>query len=540
MRLWTEVLTTPDLVTRAAERWPDRDALIFPDSRETYSQLADAVTEAALGLIALGVTPGERVGVLMPNMPENLHFLFGIQAAGAIAVPINTRNRVREIQHIVADADLRVLITTDVLDDTVDLVALLTKSFPALAEQNNPRDLRIPEAPNLRSVILVGSKDASFVVNARDLFEMAKTVDPDELDLRQSRVQVRGVAVMPYTSGTTASPKGSPLCHEAINRTAAEQARRLRLTEQDCIFCPLPMFHMVLYAGMAACLSVGAAMATVRYFQPSVAVSLMRRERASVVLAFFPVIVQGMMNDPAWREGELPLRIMTSLGSEKSLRHLQNQLPGIPIIAGYGCTEAGGQMVLGVPDDSIDVRATTCGRAFRGIELTILDDNGKELGPHKRGEIALRGYNMFEGYHNDPEKNARAWTADGWFRTGDIGIVDEAGRVTYLDREKDMLKVGGENVAAAEIEGILGTHPAVQIVQIVAAPDEKYEQVPAAFIQLRAGQQASPDELIAHCKDQIASFKLPKHFRFITEWPMSATKIQKFRLREMIAKELEG
>ncbi len=538
MRTWSEVLTTPDLIVRAAERWPDKDALIFPDSRETFRDFSDAVAQTARGLIGLGIKAGDRVGVLLPNMPETMHFLYGIQAAGAVAVPISTRNRVREIQHIVVDADLRAVVTTDVLDDTVDLVALLTKSFPSLSAQTDPLNLRIAEAPSLQNVILIGSKDVNYVVKTDDIRRIADSVAPEEVELRRSRVRVRDVGLMPYTSGTTAQQKGCPLSHEAITRTAAEQARHLNLTAEDKAFCPLPMFHMAYYAEMIACVTVGATMVTVRHFQPSSAVRLLNEEKPTIVFAFFPVIVQGMMNDPAWKNEGFPFRILTAIGPEKSMRQVQARLPGVSIIASYGSTEAAGTMVLGAPDDSIDVRATTCGRAFRGIEMAIRGENGDMLGPNERGEIILRGYNMFEGYHNDPEKNARAWTVDGWFRTGDIGMLDEAGRVTYLDREKDMLKVGGENVAAAEIEGVLSTHPAVHLAQVVAAPDQKYQEVAAAFIQLRDGQQATPDELIAHCKGQIASFKWPKHIRFVTEWPMSATKIQKFRLREMIAKEL--
>ncbi len=538
MPIWTEVLTTPDLVTRAAALWPEKDALVFPDGRETYRELAESVAQVALGLIALGIKPGERVGVLMPNMLETMHYLYGIQAIGAVAVPLNTRNRIRETQYIVGDADLRAIVTTDVLDDTIDLVALLAKSFPDLEAQKDPFNLDIREVPNLRHVILVGSKDLPYIIKADHLREMGGRVDRDVLELRQSRVRLRDIALMPYTSGTTASPKGCPMTQEAINRTAIEQARVLKLTPDDGIFCPLPAFHMVFYMAMLACMSVGATTVTVRYFQPDVAVRLLRQEQSTHLFTVFPVFVQGMMGDPGWQEGGLNIRVLFAVGAEKSIRHMEAQLPGVSVISGYGCTEAGGQMVLGIPEDPLDIRATTGGKPFRGMEAAILDEEGRELGPGQRGEIALRGYNMFEGYHNDPEKNARAWTKDGWFRTGDIGIMDEGGRVTYLDREKDMLKVGGENVAAAEIESVLGTHPAVHIAQVVAAPDKKYEQVPAAFIQLRPGQSVTAEELLEHCRGQVASFKLPRHFRFVTEWPMSSTKIQKFQLREVIAREL--
>ena len=196
-------------------------------------------------------------------------------------------------------------------------------------------------------------------------------------------------------------------------------------------------------------------------------------------------------------------------------------------------------MAFGEPDDSAEQRATTSGRPFRGIEVDVRDTEHNTSQPvGVRGELVIRGYCLFEGYYKDAAKNAEAFDSEGWFHTGDLGCVDEVGRISFLGRVKDMLKVGGENVAAVEIESFLQTHPAVLLAQVVAAPDAKYGEVAAAFVQLRPGVASSEDELIAHCRGSIASFKVPRHIRFVTEWPMSATKIQKYRLRDAIAAEL--
>jgi fatty-acyl-CoA synthase len=185
--------------------------------------------------------------------------------------------------------------------------------------------------------------------------------------------------------------------------------------------------------------------------------------------------------------------------------------------------------------DTAEQRATTSGRPFRGIEVVAKDlGTGAVLPPGESGELCIRGYCLFEGYYRDPVKNAEAFDADGFLHTGDLGFVDVDGYVAYRGRVKDMLKVGGENVAAVEIESYLGTHPAVLLAQVVSAPDDKYGEVPAAFVQLRPGTSATAEELIEFCTGRIASFKVPRYVRFVDEWPMSATKIQKYRLREIV------
>jgi fatty-acyl-CoA synthase len=191
------------------------------------------------------------------------------------------------------------------------------------------------------------------------------------------------------------------------------------------------------------------------------------------------------------------------------------------------------------PDDPPEKRFTTQGVPFPGIEVRIVDpDTGAELPPGERGEIHYRGYSNFEGYYKDPERTAEVIDADGWFHSGDLGTLDEDGRVAFQGRLKDMLKVGGENVAAAEIEGFLARHEAVEIVQVVGAPDDRYVEVPAAFVQLKPGARADERELIDFCVGSISTFKVPRYVRFVDEWPMSGTKIQKFKLRERIEGEL--
>jgi acyl-CoA synthetase (AMP-forming)/AMP-acid ligase II len=213
--------------------------------------------------------------------------------------------------------------------------------------------------------------------------------------------------------------------------------------------------------------------------------------------------------------------------------------PAVQIGGHFGMTECAGAITCNQWDATLEQRVATCGAPLPGVEVRVVDpETGAELGHDTRGELQIRGYGLFDGYHKDAEKTAQSFTDDGWLRSGDAGAIDRDGMVSYLGRIKDMLKVGGENVAPSEIESHLSTHPAIKLVQVVGVPDERLDEVPAAFVELVAGHQLTESDVVDFCRGQIASFKVPRHVRFVTEWPMSATKIQKFRLRDQLVADL--
>ena len=217
------------------------------------------------------------------------------------------------------------------------------------------------------------------------------------------------------------------------------------------------------------------------------------------------------------------------------LRRFQDAFPQTVQTGAYGLTETCGVISYNHPDEDLGIPiAPPAGSPFEGVEVRIADPDtrGRADLRMQRGEIWVRGYLVFDGYYKSPEKNAEAFH-DGWFRTGDLCSVDTEGRIAYHGRIKDMLKVGGENVAAAEIESWLATHPAVKLAQVVGVPDERLLEVAAAFIELEEGAEATEKQIIDHCRGRIAGFKVPRHVRFVDEWPMSSTKVQKFRLREL-------
>jgi fatty-acyl-CoA synthase len=277
------------------------------------------------------------------------------------------------------------------------------------------------------------------------------------------------------------------------------------------------------------------------HFEPTAALEMIDRERTTVSFATFPAITQALLNHPSYHPDRWRgIRLINNVAPPDTLLQMQQQMPHSIQISAYGCTECGGVVAFNEPTDTLEQRTTTSGRPFDGIELQVRDiETGQPCAAGERGEIFVRGYNLFDGYYRDPALTAAAFDAEGWFRTGDIGALSAEGRISYLGRLKDMLKVGGENVAAVEIESYLGTHPAVSIVAVVGVPDPKYVEVPAAFIELRPGHELTEAQVKEFSREGLAAFKVPRHVRFITEWPMSATKIQKYRLQEELTRELE-
>ncbi len=557
---WTEVVPFGDLPVRAAARHPDADAIIFPDARHTFASLNEAAVRAARSLAGLGLGPGDHLGILMPNCMDYIEVMFGAAMLGAWVVPINARYKEHELAYVIENADLKLLITSDLIDEHVDFVDLLHRCLPGLAGAPDPAALDLPAAPKLQSVILLGSereaverpsgaspkKSQPDGMLDRAAFESAAVgVTEDHVHTLRSRVRLRDVAMMMYTSGTTADPKGCPLTHEALVRTSVNACGdRFRLTAEDRFWDPLPLFHMSAILPIIGCLDSGAAYITLTHFNAALGISQLRDERATVCFSTFPPITTALLNHPEWDPAEFSrIRLMNNVAPPDALRRIHAALPTAQHTNAYGLTECGGVACFSHPDDPPEKRPVTSGRPLPGIELQIRDPEtgGPVAEPNTRGEIWMRGYCVFEGYYKDPVKNAECFDADGWFNTGDLGALDEDGRVSFMGRFKDMLKVGGENVAALEIESYLQTHPAVNIAQVVGVPDERYDEVPAAFVELVPGAEVAPDDLIAHCRGRIASFKVPRHIRFVApgDWPMSATKVQKYRLRDQLVAELD-
>jgi acyl-CoA synthetase (AMP-forming)/AMP-acid ligase II len=300
------------------------------------------------------------------------------------------------------------------------------------------------------------------------------------------------------------------------------------------------MFHLAAIGPTLACAAAGAALISDTYFDAARALGLIEAERATHLYPAYPPITEALLDDPRFPSTDVKTaRAMLNVGPPETLRKMQAAIPGAVQVSLYGSTEGGGAITFGSLDDDLDTRVATCGLPLPGIEVRIVDpDTGEDVPVGEPGEIRVRGFGLFGGYANDVAKTDAAFDADGWYLTGDRGALDGDGRLRFLGRLKDMLKVGGENVAPAEIEAVLSTHPAVKLVQVVGVPDARLEEVPAAFVETKSGASVTEEELAEYCRERIARFKLPRYVRFVTDWPMSATKIQKGPLREQLLAEL--
>ena len=531
--------TLCELLLGAAERFPGRDALVFPDSALTYAALVQRAFERARSLMALGIEPGDHVGILMPNCPEYIELLFGAVFAGAVAVPVNARYKAAELAYVVENADLVGLITSDLASEYVDFAGLLGEAFPELAEAHDPRALSIERVPRLRFVTSIAAETPPGFVPYGAFRAAADAVAEHSVRARVGAVRGVDAAIMMYTSGTTANPKGCPLGHAALARNGAAMNRqRYFLGPEDRLWAPLPMFHMASILPLLCCFDAGAALLSMNRVEAGTALDMMERERATVAFPAFPTITNALITHPRFPSTDLSrLRRLNNVAPLEMLRRFQDAFPQAVQTGAYGLTETCGVISYNHPDEDLESRLTTCGAPFEGVEVRIADpDSGAELPTGERGEIQVRGFTVFEGYYKAPEKNAESFV-DSWFRTGDLGSLDAAGRICYHGRIKDMLKVGGENVAALEIESFLATHPAVKLAVVIGVPDERLLEVAAAYIELNPGAEATEAEIIDFCRGRIASFKAPRHVRFVTEWPMSSTKIQKFKLQEQFDAE---
>ncbi|GAA1851467.1 class I adenylate-forming enzyme family protein [Pseudonocardia ailaonensis] len=528
-------LRIADVLARAVREAPDRAAVVFPDESVTYRELADRVESMARGLIATGVRPGSSVATFMPNSVDHLVAIFAATGLGALCVPLNTRFRRRELSYVLRDCGATVVLTTLLGAEFSDLPA-------RLGEVVGEGDARAAAFPDLGHVVMVGPGTRPGIVDAERFAELADTVPAERARELAAGVTPDDRAIMIYTSGTTASPKGVPLRGRQLTGIGCQIAGRLGARSGDRLWDALPMFHSSALLPLLATFSVAGTFVSSATPEPGVSMELIRRERATLLWPAFTHIWQAILADPGFApEHFRVVRAVLCIGPGDTLRHLEAKLPNAPLLSCYGITEGSGIPVMVAVTDDAHVRLDTGGLPFDGVEAKVVDTStGEPAAPGVVGELALRGANVFDGYWNDPEGTAKVLDADGWFSTGDLAVGDGEGRVSYQGRLKDMLKVGGENVAALEIEALISTHPAVKTVAVVGAPDDRLMEVPAAFVELKPGASASAEELRTFCVGQLASFKVPRYVRLVTEWPMSATKIRKIDLVRQLALETGG
>ena len=531
------------LLRTAAASFGPHDAIIFPDSRLTYGELEARARGWAKAIIAMGVQPRQNVGVLLTTRVEFIELLFGITMTGAVAVPINARYQAHELAFLVKDADLVALFTTGKVADSLDFGERLRAALPSLEHAADKNHLALDEAPLLREIVCLDPPCAPYFVGGAETLADGDGVTDAELSRRIDAVEPADIAFILYTSGTTANPKGALISHGAQIGNSRSLGVRYEATGDDKVWSPLPIFHIAGILPMTMILDLGGAYMTVPHFDAGVALEMLGREGATIAYPSFVTIMQDLISHPRFASVDLSkLRVMNSnfaVQPDWIRDAVCAAVPHTIQVSTYGLTEAAGTVTTSRLGDPWSLRTSRCGAPLDDWSVRIVDlETGKDCALGLRGEIVIRGPGMLSGYYNAPEKTAEV-LRDGWFHTGDIGSFDETGHIMFHGRTKDMLKVGGENVAAAEIESMLQSHPAVKLAQVVGIPDDRYAEVPAAFVELADGASATERELIDHCRGKLASFKLPRHVRMVQSWPMSTSKIQKFKLRGELIDELE-
>jgi fatty-acyl-CoA synthase len=387
---------------------------------------------------------------------------------------------------------------------------------------------------------LGGHRPAGMITRHR--FEAAgASVDDAQAAAWAQAVTTTQTGLIVYTSGTTANPRGAMLTHGAFVGVWLATGRTWGTTVEDRQLNALPMFHVTALGSMTWILGFGATFLSDRSVDAGRTLDIIERERVTQFYPAYQPVMEGVVSHPRFADADLSsMRMFLNVAPPEVLAKFQARIPHAIQLTTYGGTESG-CATLTRPEDDEESRIRTCGPPQPGHEVRICGPGDEPLEPGVVGEIHLRGPNLLSGYYNHPEKDAEAFAPDGWFRTGDLGSCDAQGRLMFLGRLKEVLKVGGENVGPQEIEEQLCTHPAVRLVQVVGMPDERLVEVPAAFVELVPGGVATAEELIDHVRGRIASFKVPRLIRFVTEdeWPMSTTKIQRTRLRERLLAELE-
>ena len=563
---WDGRTPVGELPARAAARWGERESLVFGTARQSFAEIARRADDAAKGLIALGVAPGDKVCIWLNNCPEWIHLLFAIARIGAVLVPANTRFRTGDIEYLIRQGDCSTLITHDV-SGPVDYLAMVRELVPESRTNARGSPLRSERFPLLERIVTVSDREHPGVTPYPALVEDGRATSDDALTARANAVSVDDLLFIMFTSGTTGFPKGVMRNHHLL-RNQCDRMERLAITESDVVLNYLPLFHIFGYVdGPLLSVMAGSRQVLTATFDADECVRLVETERATQMQGFdshLKALMDAQERRPrdtsSLRVGFFPSGMASSI---PIVRRVRAVFPTMQTLTAYGSTEGGANICTSFLDSSEEQRCETSGRPCDGFEIRIADpETGEELPADTPGEILLRSYNLMQGYYRKPAETAAAIDADGWLRSGDLGYLREDGYMRFLGRLKDMLKVGGENVDPVEVEQLLLEHPGVRAAAVVAYPDDRLTEVGVAFVVPDEANVAGPEggagradsdraggtrgeslarDLLELGRGQVASFKLPRHILFVTELPMTSSgKVRKAELRELARTRLGG
>ena len=536
--------TIGNLLDGIAAKYADNDALVYVDRdlRYSYSQFNDICKQAAKGLMKLGIEKGDKVAIWATNHPEWVVTQFATGKMGAVLVTVNTHYRIFELEYLLKQSDSTTLILIDSFRDT-SYSDMIYQLCPEL-RTSEPGKLKSDRLPYLRNVICLGAEKRPGMFNWQDIMEMGQEVSNEELEARQKSLDYDDVINMQYTSGTTGFPKGVMLTHYNLIGNAYSVADCMKFTHKDRLCIPVPFFHCFgCSLGTMTCVVSGATMVPVEVFDVEKVLKSIEQEKCTAVHGV-PTMFIAELQHPDFEKFDLSsLRTGIMAGSPcptEVMKQVIEKMGASEITITYGQTESAPAITMTKTDDPIELRVASVGRSIPGVEVKIVDpETGEEMPNGTQGELCARGYNVMKGYYKLPEATAETIDKDGWLHTGDLAVMDEHGYCKITGRVKDMIIRGGENIYPREIEEFLYTHTAVLDIQVVGIPSIKYGEEVMAYIRLKEDCEVSEEDFKEFCKGKIARYKIPKYFRIIEDYPMTASgKIQKYRLTEMAIREL--
>lgn len=524
---------------------PDRDFIVYPDRnlRFTYNEFDERVNMLAKGLLSLGITKGDHVGIWAKNVPDWLTFMFATAKIGVVLVTVNTAYKGHELEYVVKQSDMKALAIIDGFQD-VDYLKIVYELIPELKTQERG-SLESEKFPFLKYLIYVGQEKHRGMYNTNELMLLGKHAEDNEFLQIKETLDNNEVINMQYTSGTTGFPKGVMLTHRNIVNNGYYIGERQKFTEKDKLCLPVPLFHCFgIVLGVLAILTHGGTLVMLEVFDPLLALAAVQKEKCTALYGV-PTMFIAEFSHPMFEMFDLSsLRTGIMAGSPCPIEAMKKVISDMhmkDVTIAYGLTEASPVFTQTSVDDSVEKRVNTVGKAQPYIEVKVIDsETGEELGPNQPGEICCRGYNVMKGYYKMPEKTKEAIEEDGWLHSGDVASYDEDGYYTIEGRIKDMIIRGGENIYPREIEEFIHSMDGVRDVQVVGIPDKKYGEIVGAFVILEDTVEMEEEDIRDYSLQKIARYKVPKHVFFIKEFPLTASgKIQKFILREQAVELLK-
>lgn len=537
--------TVGDILLGTVERHPDREAMVFLGGvRKTFQQFQQDVDQAAAGLLALGLQPGDRLGMWGPNSYQWILMQFSTAKAGIILVSVNPAYQVKEAEFALKKVGCKALVCPSVFK-VQKYYEMLRKICPEM-ETSTPGDIRSPSLPELRSVVLLDSREPG-TLHFDDLMQAGSSRYVQQLNDLQRKLSFDDPINIQFTSGTTGAPKGATLTHHNIVNNAYFVGRRVgfdwRPDPRVCL--PVPMYHCFGSVGGGLCMAVHGI--TLVFPSPGYSCSAnlqaVERERCTFFYGT-PTMFVDLLNSPDREKHDLSsLEAGIMAGSPcppDLMRRLIDECGIKEVTIGYGTTENSPVTFCGFPLDNLDRKCHTVGTVMEHLEAKVVDPQTRRVVPvGVQGEVLIRGYGVMLEYWGDRDKTKETITRDRWYQSGDLGTLDSYGYLRISGRIKDLIIRGGENIYPAEIESFLHTHPQVQEVQVVGVRDERLGEEVCAAIKLLDGEKSSEQEIKEFCRGQITHFKIPRYVQFVSDYPLTVTgKVQKLKLRQRMEEQL--